>query len=360
MRRMKLRSLQWLAASVLLAHAPYCLAAEGQGTSQPDVSADQLNQFEEVAPPLEEIGGGAKKSTFKEMEGLPGELGDAFKFEEFRPSIEEIRVPNAPAPAAPAPQEVKPSSAGPQELPTESAPKGVLGGPQTSGPLPAVVVDPRAKPASVPAIPPVETALPSPGAPMPVVPATAGAAQSVPLPSRGLSLDDDFSADLKILQERMAQLKERVIETKARLLNYGRKVAKGFAAGTEISIVSLNQLGGDFRAERVVISLDGHQVFARDYDPNNDEELPERLQIYSGSILPGRHRVDLEIYLQGDDGVFDFGYSARMRMEAGEYFTANEGKTIQVGLNLNDQGGTFKEIETRPVVKFDILEKDVF
>lgn len=183
------------------------------------------------------------------------------------------------------------------------------------------------------------------------------ATRSIGLPASGMSADREFRQDLRKLEQRIEQLKERVIETKARLLNYSQKVAKGYAAGTQVGLRMNNELGNDFLVEKVSFYLDGHLVYIKEF---GEEESVTNLSVYRGSVLPGRHRIDVEVILRGDEGLFDFGHGARLKFESGEYFNANEGKVLQVELIMFDHGGAFKAIETRPGIRFGIEERDVF
>ena len=183
------------------------------------------------------------------------------------------------------------------------------------------------------------------------------ATRSVGLPGSGMSADREFRQNLRKLEQRIEQLKERVIETKARLLNYSQKVAKGYAAGPQVGLRVSNDLGKKFLVEKVAFYLDGHLVYVKEF---GEDENVTSLSVYRGSVLPGRHRIDVELILRGDAGLFDFGHSARLKLESGEYFNANEGKVLQVSLVMFDRGGVFKAIETRPGVRFEIEERDVF
>lgn len=181
---------------------------------------------------------------------------------------------------------------------------------------------------------------------------------SVPTPQQGISLDQDFQRELDRLNQELNQLKVRVIEMKGRLLSYSERVAQGFAAGTQIFVDIENQLGEDLRFEELVVYLDGHEVYRQKFDLDNQ---PPRLSVFRGVILPGRHRVDFTATLRGDEGFFDTSYSARLKLESGEYVFANEGKVLEVKLVPYDKGGGwFTSIEERPGLRFEITERDAF
>ncbi len=260
---------------------------------------------------------------------------DASSFKEYRPKVRELK--DSDVPNDPRMKSVGKNAGTEKRLPTVE-----------TGKRPA---PPRSKKISPIALPPKTGEVDAEGD------ASIRATRAVQLPSTGMSADREFRDNLKKLEKRIETLKERVIETKARLLNYSQKVAKGYAAGTQVSLRVVNELGKDFIVEKVSFYLDGHQVYLREFDI---EENVGKLSVYRGSVLPGRHRIDVEVIVRGDEGLFDFGYGARLRLESGEYFNANEGKILQVGLVLFDRGGMFKSVDTRPGVRFDIEERDVF
>lgn len=238
----------------------------------------------------------------------------------------------------------------PSELPTPGA---------AARPRPTIVEPVTLKPD--PAQPPKPTAAPiatgNPAAAAGPTAAQANAQRQVAVPAQGISLDGDFQNQIRTLNHEISVLKERVIEAKSRLLSYSQKVAQGFASGTQLYIRVANNLGRDFRIERLEFYLDGHQVFTREFEIS---EKVDELLAYKGSVLPGRHRIDVDAILRGDDGILDFSFKARLRLESGEYFAANEGKVVELDLVLFDRGGLFKSIESRPGLKFEIVERDVF
>lgn len=255
------------------------------------------------------------------------------QFEEYRPAVKEL----APGSVA-APQ---------NQAPTQKA----TSQPNSATALPGVETKPVTPPAPPAAMSPI--AVP----PASTTNTGVDATRSVALPDAGMSSDREFRQNLKDLENRIESLKERVIETKSRLLNYSQKVAKGFAAGTQVALQLQNDLGSDFQVEKVSFFLDGHQVYLKEFDL---EEGVIELDVYRGSVLPGRHRIDVELIVRGDEGIFDFGHDARLKLESGEYFNANEGKVLQIELVMFDRGGVFKKIDSRPGMRFDIEERDVF
>lgn len=326
--------------------------------AQPSFGQDDvdLNQFEEIAPDVQEVTTQqTQRPVFRETVPAVKEEGGP-RFEEYRPQIEELDIPaggSAPAPS-PAPG-LTPAAVASPPAPA-AAPS-----PYAPPPAPAPVPLPRAF-AEPPPPAPVNTA-PVPIVAPPVLepaPVDGGAVRvktRTGLPSQGLTLDGDFEDQLRSLNSQIALLREKVIEAKSRLLSYSQKVAQGFASGTQLYMKIDNELGSDFQIEKLVFFLDGHQIFSREFAP--DEEVGTLL-VYRGSVLPGRHRIDVEAVLNADNGLFDFGFSKRLALESGQYFAANEGKIVDLDLVMFDQGKVFTAAENRPALRFEIVERDVY
>lgn len=344
-RMYDLRGWRLLAALSLLMAAP--------AAAQDDID---LESFEDFAPELQEVPQEQTQPRFRETRPTrPEEVGGP-QFEEFRPQIEELELPSGPAPTPPAP------AGRSTPMPSPGAVPAPAGAPMAPAPVPDAPSAPLPTAVPRPVAPPPAVVAPAPVVPAPQ-PVPGGAPDQVrvqtqtPLPVQGLAADGDFRDQIQGLNRQISLLREKVIEAKSRLLSYSQKVAQGFASGTQVYVNISNNLGGKFRIEKIVFYLDGHQVFSREFDP---EEEVDSVLAYRGSVLPGRHRMDVDVILNGKSGMFDRSYSARLRLESGEYFAANEGKIVDLGLVLFDKGGRFTSIDERPALKFEIVERDVF
>jgi len=328
--------------------------------AQDDVN---LDEFEDVSPEVEEVSPGDQEAPRRMQDMRPSQppdsqdAGPRFEDLDADQEVEELEVPEAGTTEADASGRQGGSSrdtgAGNGNGNGGSAPAGDPAPP----PLPEANVSPA--PAQGPGAEPRPLVSPD-------VEPRRGAQSTSPtgvrtqtqLPSQNLSFDGEFEDQIRELNRQISLLKEKVIEAKSRLLSYSQKVAQGFASGTQLFATVVNNLKPkDFQIESVTFYLDGHQVFSREFEPG---EKLDSLPAYKGSVLPGRHRIDVEVVLAGDTGMFDTGYSARMELETGEYFAANEGKIVELDVVLFDRGGRFKNIESRPGVKFEIVERDVF
>ena len=331
-----------------------------------------INSFEEITPQIQEVDPAKEqaKPTFEEMKVKPVEIGnEKMEFEEYRPA-QVVKPKPAPAPVAPPPQIAKPTPP-PAALP---APAPVVAAPvqepiEVAEPTPV----PRQAPVAAPSTPVVRMVeqgpvLP-PAAPAPLmpvepppergklrVPEEVQVAQSYRPEKLDLAVDENYDSELKDLQKQLALLRERVIETKSRIITYGERVSRGFTAGTRVVMKNENTLGKDFLVESVTYYLDGHQVYSKKFDGENAMDTA----VYKGSILPGKHKVDMELVLRGDEGTLDFSHKAKLKYTTSEYFTANEGKQLNIKIRFFDKGGFFTKIEERPGISFEIAEEDAY
>lgn len=358
------------ALPILLLSALFAFAQDAAPGGESNID---INAFEEYTPKIEEIdpSAGEKKPAFEEMEVKPIELGnEKVEFEEYRPESAPPPkiVKETPAPA-PEPVQPAPEPPAPAPEPVVQAPPPVEEPIAIAEPAPPPKQAPVAAPAAPvvrmaeqgPVLPPVAPAPLIPVEPPPErgklrVPEEVQVAQSYRPERLDFTADENYDKELQDLQRQLALLRERVIETKSRIITYGERVSRGFTAGTRVFLRNENALGNDFVIESITYYLDGHQVYAKKFD--GDAVLDAT--VYKGSILPGKHKVDLELTLRADDGMFDFSHKAKLKYTTSEYFTANEGKQLNLKVRFFDKGGAFADAEDRPGISFEIAEEDAY
>jgi hypothetical protein len=295
-----------------------------------------INAFEEFTPDIQEVSPTSERAgPLQEITVKPIEIGrEQIEFEDYRPGQATpvfVQTPEevAPPPPAPAPREAAPVV------------KMVEQGPE----LPPI----RAAP-----LIPVE---PPPDRQQLRVPEEIQVAQSYRPDALNLTLDKNYEHELADLQRQLALLRERVVETKSRVITYGERVAQGYTSGTRLVMQNENALGKNFLIDSITYFLDGHQIYAKKFD---GEVAPLEPVVFRGSILPGKHKVDIEVVLRASSGMFDFSHSARLKLTTSEYFSANEGKQLNLRVRYFDKGGLFTGIEERPGISFEIAEEDAY
>lgn len=330
-----------------------------------------IDAFEEITPEIRVIDDdGPTRRDFEDIDVEAVEIDSGeMQFEEYRPEAptpeprptppimaeepvapEPIPEPRRPDPIVEAPIEEPRIVAEPTPVPRPAAPVAAPDAPvvrmHESGPvLPEVAPQPL-----IPVEPPPERQRLR-------VPSELQLADEYRPRTLDFTADDRYEQDLQDLQRQLALLRERVIETKSRVVTYGDRVARGYTSGTRLIMQNENALGKRVKIESITYYLDGHQVYAKTFD---GEPAAEEMTVYRGSILPGRHKVDMEVVLRAKDGLFDFSHSARLKLTTSEYVTANEGKQLNLRVRLFDKGGWFTKADDRPGISFEAIEEDAY
>jgi hypothetical protein len=116
-------------------------------------------------------------------------------------------------------------------------------------------------------------------------------------------------------------------------------------------------MSGAFRLTRAVFVLDG----AVQYNKADESGLlseQTKLPIYTGSIPPGDHTLQVLLQLQGNGyGVFSYLRGYRFEVRSSHSFTAVEGKTTRLHAIAYEKGGVTTPLEERPAIRY--VEKAV-
>jgi hypothetical protein len=195
---------------------------------------------------------------------------------------------------------------------------------------------------------PPATSAPTP--PPPVAPPTAG----------GDTVEMDgatYNVQLRDLQQRIDQLKEQIRRSHTRLSLLSDTILSGGASGSRAVIRFENKLSNQFMLTRVLVVLDG----AVQYNKTDRADVladQKMIPIFSGSIPPGDHTVQVLINLRGNGyGVFSYLRGYRFEVRSSHSFTAVEGKTTQLRILAYEKGGVTTPLEERPAIRY--LEKVV-
>lgn len=181
--------------------------------------------------------------------------------------------------------------------------------------------------------------------------APAGAAGEDDAIARG-----DYDTRLRELEERVRQLKEKIFRSRARLIQLQEVVLHGTVARAKAVLRHRNELGDSFRLVRAQYALDGAPVFNRVESDDGGGELgdAEEIEVYAGSVAPGRHRISVYLEYQGRAyGIFSYLGGYRFKVRSSHTFTADEGKVTTVRIVGYDRGGITTGFEDRPAVRYE-------
>jgi hypothetical protein len=161
-----------------------------------------------------------------------------------------------------------------------------------------------------------------------------------------------YAVRLKDLEQRIDELKEQIRRSHTRLSLLTDTILSGGLAGSRAEIEFHNDLSSAFRLVRALFVLDG----AVQYNKSDDTgALAEQtvIPIFSGSIPPGDHTLQVLLNLQGNGyGVFSYLKSYHFEPRSSHSFTAVEGKTLALQVIAYEKGGVTTQLEDRLAVRY--------
>jgi hypothetical protein len=204
------------------------------------------------------------------------------------------------------------------------------------------------------------TAAPTMAAPATPTPTASGSAAAAPAASMATSSGMDgatYSVRLRDLEQRIDELKEQIRRSHTRLSLLSDTILGGGVAGSRAEVQFENNMSGAFRLTRAVFVLDGAVQYNK-ADESGVLAEQTTLPIYTGSIPPGDHTLQVLLQLQGNGyGVFSYLRGYRFEVRSSHSFTAVEGKTTQLQSIAYEKGGVTTPLEERPAIRY--IEKAI-
>lgn len=160
---------------------------------------------------------------------------------------------------------------------------------------------------------------------------------------------------LRDLEQRIDELKEQIRRSHTRLSLLSDTILSGGVGGARAELSFRNELSAAFRLTRVLIVLDGAVQYNKSDESGTLAEQAE-IPVFSGSIPPGDHTVQVLVQLRGHGyGVFSYLKGYKFEIKDTHSFTVTEGKTIDLDIIAFEKGGVTTPIEQRPAIRY--LEK---
>lgn len=205
------------------------------------------------------------------------------------------------------------------------------------------------EPASAPA-----TAAPAPATAPAAAPATPAAAPAVAAAPIAATADEEYGLKMKELENSVAELKEQIFRSKAKLTLLTEQVQGGSSAGSRIVITHKNQMGPNFLLVEVNYFLDGTPLW-QEVDESGAKLTPKKdYPLWDGSIVDGAHTLTVELKYKGNGtGAFKYLEGYVWKLKDALTFTAESGKVIAVDVVGYEQGNFTTELTERPKVRFD-------
>jgi len=160
-----------------------------------------------------------------------------------------------------------------------------------------------------------------------------------------------YAVRLKDLEQRIDELKEQIRRSHTRLSLLTDTILSGGLAGSRSELQFTNDMSSAFRLVRALFVLDGAVQYNKSDDTGalaDQKEIP----IFSGSIPPGDHTVQVLLQYQGNGyGVFSYLKGYHFEVRSSHSFTAVEGKTLTLQIIAYEKGGVTTPLEVRPAVR---------
>ena len=191
----------------------------------------------------------------------------------------------------------------------------------------------------------------SPAAAAPVAPAPAAALGA---PSAAAPTLDASALKLREIEERINQLKEKVFQSKARLVQLQEVVLHGTIAGSKLVLQHHNDMGSSFRLAHLQYALDGVTIYNRTVAEVADLDKQQEVDVFDGPVAPGSHQLSVFVEYDGNGfGLFNYLEGYKFRVRAGQTFQAEEGHVTVIKIVGFEQGNFTTELKDRPAMRFE-------
>jgi hypothetical protein len=190
---------------------------------------------------------------------------------------------------------------------------------------------------------------------------TAGAASSppatAPTPVASATVPNTmdgstYQVRLRDLEQKIDELKEQIRRSHTRLSLLSETILSGGTGGARAEITFVNDMSSAFRMTQALFVLDGAVQYNKQDETGvlaGQKEIP----IFSGSIPPGDHTLQVLVKLRGHGyGVFSYLQGYRFEIRSSHSFTVTEGKTIELKAIAFEKGDVTTPIEQRPAVRY--------
>ena len=161
-----------------------------------------------------------------------------------------------------------------------------------------------------------------------------------------------YSVRLRDLEQRVDELRGQIRRSHTRLALLSDTILGGGAAGSRAEVEFNNEMSNAFILTRALIVMDGQIQYNRQDDSgalSDQKSIP----IYSGSMPPGDHAIQLVLTFQGNGfGVFSYLRGYKFEVKSSHAFTALEGKALTVTATAYEKGDITTPLEQRPTIEW--------
>jgi hypothetical protein len=157
---------------------------------------------------------------------------------------------------------------------------------------------------------------------------------------------------LRDLEQRVDELKEQIRRSHTRLSLLSDTILSGGVGGARAEISFKNDLTNAFHLTGATFVLDGAVQYNKQ-DESGTLAEQKQIPIFSGSIPPGDHTLQVVLKLRGHGyGVFSYLRGYKFNVPSTHSFTVTEGKAIKLEAVVWEKGDVTTPLEERPAIRW--------
>jgi hypothetical protein len=168
-------------------------------------------------------------------------------------------------------------------------------------------------------------------------------------------ISPQFQMKLRELEEKVSTLKEKVFDSKTRLLLLREQILHNIIAEAQFQLIHENDMGSSFSLEQVAYYLDNNRIYFADNKGNVLDDKTE-FEISKKSITPGNHILQVEMVYRGNSTLFPYLKGYKWKINSSFTFYAAKGKLTRIKSVGFKKGGITARLEDKPSVKFDVMQ----
>jgi len=159
---------------------------------------------------------------------------------------------------------------------------------------------------------------------------------------------------LRDLEQRIHELEEQIRRSHTRLSLLSDTILSGGVGGARAEITFKNDLSSAFRVTGATFVLDGAVQYNKtDESENSALAAQKEIPVFSGSIPPGDHTLQIVLRLRGHGyGVFSYLRGYKFQVPSSHTFTITEGKTLKLDVIAWEKGDVTTALEQRPSIRY--------
>jgi hypothetical protein len=161
-----------------------------------------------------------------------------------------------------------------------------------------------------------------------------------------------YAVRLRSLEQSVDELKDQIRRSHTRLALLSDTIMNQGAAGSRSEVEFKNEMSSAFQLTKALFLIDNQVQYNRQDDSGalaDQKEIP----IYSGSVPPGDHTIQVALTFQGNGyGVFSYLRGYKFEVKSSHSFTAVEGKTLTITATAFEKGGVTTPLEQRPTIEW--------